>query len=151
MKNTNIYRQRFEDPKGVIRKRRSKEDRQYNDPPIARGTAMINILVVVYATKRMKNINSYRQKLEDPKGVIRKRRSKEDRQYNDHPIARGTAIINILVVVYATKRMKNINSYRQKLEDPKGVIRKRRSKEDRQYHDPPIARRTALIKILVEV
>ena len=47
--------------------------------------------------------------------------------------------------------MKNINIYRQKFEDPKGVIRKRRSKEDRQYNDPHIARRTALIKILVEV
>jgi putative ubiquitin-RnfH superfamily antitoxin RatB of RatAB toxin-antitoxin module len=69
MKNINIYRQKFEDPKGVIRKRRSKENRQYNDPPIARGTAMINILVEVYATKRMKNINIYRQKFEDPKGV----------------------------------------------------------------------------------
>ena len=99
MKNINIYRQRFEDPKGVIRKRRSKEDSQYNDPPIARGTVMINILVVVYATKRMKNINSYRQKLEDPKGVIRKRRSKGDRQYNDPPIALRTALIKILVVV----------------------------------------------------
>ena len=99
MKNTNIYRQRFEDPKGVIRKRMSKEDRQYNDPPIARGTAIINILVVVYATKRMNNINIYRQKFEDPKGVIRKRRSKEDRQYNDPPIARRTALIKILVEV----------------------------------------------------
>ena len=67
------------------------------------------------------------------------------------PIARGTAMINILVEVYATKRMKNINIYRQKFEDPKGVIRKRMSKEDRQYNDPPIARKTALIKILVEV
>ena len=45
MENTNIYRQKFEDPKGVIRKRRSKEDRQYNDPPITRTIAMINLLV----------------------------------------------------------------------------------------------------------
>ena len=35
----------FEDTKGVIRKRMSKEDRQCNDPPIARTIAMINILV----------------------------------------------------------------------------------------------------------
>jgi hypothetical protein len=45
MKNTNIYRQKFEDAKGVFSKRRLKEDRQYNDPPIARTIAMINILV----------------------------------------------------------------------------------------------------------
>jgi hypothetical protein len=35
----------FEDAKGVFSKRRLKEDRQYNDPPIARTIAMINILV----------------------------------------------------------------------------------------------------------
>jgi len=45
MKNTNIYRQKFEDTKGVYGKRRLKEDRQCNDPPIARTIAMINILV----------------------------------------------------------------------------------------------------------
>ena len=74
-------------PEGVIRSRKSKEDRQHNCQKVE-DTKQVNIIHI------LKNRQYTRQKFEDTKGVNRSRKSRE-RQHNGQQLKATKGIIKI--------------------------------------------------------